>query len=42
VEWLDVCGTNGVMFNPEKFRFARDSVEFAGFEINGETQQEVH
>ena len=33
VEWLDVCGRNGITLNPDKFRFAQDAVEFAGFEI---------
>lgn len=33
VEWLDVCGRNGITLNPDKFRFAKDAVEFAGFEI---------
>ena len=32
-EWLDICGRNGITLNPEKFRFAKDEVEFAGFEI---------
>lgn len=33
VHWLDVCGNNGVTLNPSKFTFAKDTVEFAGFEI---------
>ena len=33
-EWLDVCGHNGITLNPDKFRFAQESVEFAGFEIS--------
>ena len=33
VEWLDICGRNGITLNPDKFRFAQDAVEFAGFEI---------
>ena len=33
VEWLDVCSANGVTLNPEKFVFAADVIEFAGFEI---------
>ncbi len=32
-EWLDICGRHGITLNPEKFRFARQTVEFAGFEI---------
>ena len=34
VNWLDVCGRNGVTLNPPpKFVFAADNVEFAGFEV---------
>ena len=32
-EWLDICGRHGITLNPEKFRFAQETVEFAGFEI---------
>ena len=32
-QWLDLCGRNGITLNPEKFNFAQDTVEFAGFEI---------
>ena len=32
-QWLDLCGRNGITLNPEKFSFAQDTVEFAGFEI---------
>ena len=32
--WLDICGKNGIILNPEKFQFAADTVEFAGFEIS--------
>ena len=31
--WLDICGRHGITLNPDKFRFAMDTVEFAGFEI---------
>ena len=37
VEWLDLCGNNGVSLNPTKFVFAQDTVEFAGFEITNNT-----
>ena len=37
-EWLDICARNGITLNPDKFRFAQDEVEFAGFTI---TQTEV-
>ena len=33
VEWLDLCGHNGIILNPAKFKFGEDTVEFAGFEI---------
>ena len=33
VNWLDICGQNGITLNPEKFVFGEDNVEFAGFEI---------
>ena len=35
--WLDICGKHGITLNPEKFRFAKDVVEFAGFEITNDT-----
>ena len=31
--WLETCGNNGITLNPEKFVFAQDCVEFAGFQI---------
>ena len=37
VNWLDLCGRNGITLNPEKFVFAEDTVEFAGFEITRST-----
>ena len=36
-KWLDICGRNGIILNPEKFVFAQDNVEFAGFEITSDT-----
>ena len=36
-QWLDVCGRNGITLNPDKFTFAQDVVEFAGFEITCDT-----
>ena len=32
-KWMDICGRHGITQNPEKFHFAKDTVEFAGFEI---------
>ena len=35
VQWLDICGRNGIILNPPpKFTFAADTVEFAGFELS--------
>ena len=33
VEWLDICGHNGIILTPEKFKFGRKELDFAGFEI---------
>ena len=33
VRWLDRCGWNGITLNIEKFVFAKENVEFTGFEI---------
>ncbi|XP_072168844.1 uncharacterized protein [Diadema setosum] len=33
VEWLDICGRNGITLNPKKFTFGADVMEFTGFEI---------
>ena len=33
IQWLDVCGKNGITLNPDKFTFCRPEVEFAGFVI---------
>ena len=33
VNWLDICGRNGIILNPEKFVFAQRTVDFAGFTI---------
>ena len=30
---LKLCAENGIIFNKEKFKFARDTVEFAGFDV---------
>ena len=31
--YLEVCGNNGITLNPDKFHFAEESIEFAGFVI---------
>ena len=33
---IKLCADNGIVFNPEKFKFARDDVEFAGFEVTAD------
>ena len=35
--WLETCGRNGIILNPDKFVFAQDTVEFAGFEITNDS-----
>jgi len=35
--WLETCGRNGIILNPDKFVFAQDNVEFAGFEITSDS-----
>ena len=37
IDYLQLCGRNGIMLNPKKFKFAADEVEFAGFKINKKT-----
>lgn len=37
VNWLDTCGRNGITLNPDKFTFAEDTCEFAGFEITNDS-----
>ena len=33
---LEACGNNGITLNPDKFVFAQDYIEFAGFEITSD------
>ena len=37
VQWLDLCGRHGIVLNPDKFVFAQDQVDFAGFEITSDS-----
>ena len=30
---IQLCADNGVVFNPDKFVFAEDTIEFAGFDV---------
>ena len=34
VRYMDLCSRNGIVFNPDKFRFGQDEVEFAGFTVS--------
>ena len=31
--YINLCADNGIVFNPDKFKFAEDTIEFAGFDI---------
>lgn len=33
VAYIELCTKNGLVFNPDKFVFAQDTVEFAGFDV---------
>lgn len=33
IQYLELCGQNGIILNPTKFKFACDEVDFAGFNI---------
>ena len=33
VDYITTCHSNGIIFNPRKFHFAKDEVDFAGFTI---------
>ena len=39
VEWLDICCHNGIIFNPDKFVFGADTIEFASFKITSTNVQ---
>jgi len=34
IDYLVLCGKNGIILNPEKFQFARKTVDFAGFRVS--------
>lgn len=36
LDYITHCGRNGIVFNPDKFKFACDEVEFAGFIITAD------
>ena len=33
IDFLELCGTNGIVLNHEKFQFAQREVDFAGFRV---------
>ena len=33
LSYIQLCAKNGIVFNPEKFKFAEDTIEFAGFDV---------
>ena len=33
VEYISYCAQNGIIFNPDKFMFGKDEVDFGGFTI---------
>ena len=37
IDFLELCGKNGVVLNPEKFQCCRKTVEFAGFNVTSST-----
>lgn len=34
IDYLTLCGQNGIILNPDKFQFARKTVDFAGFRVS--------
>jgi len=34
IDYLILCGKNGIILNPDKFQFARKTVDFAGFRVS--------
>ena len=41
IEFLELCGRNGIVLNPEKFQFAQKDINFAGFHVT-ETEIKPH
>ena len=33
-KYIDLCSSQGILFNPKKFCFAQDTVEFLGFDVS--------
>ena len=36
-DYIELCGRNGIILKPSKFKFALDEIEFAGFNITNES-----
>ncbi len=36
VKYIDMCSRNSIVFNPDKFEFGHNTVDFAGFEIGSD------
>ena len=36
MKYIKLCGDNGIVFNPTKFEFAKDTIEFAGFDVTAD------
>ena len=36
-EFLDICGRNGIILNPDKFQFSEDLVQFMRFKVGVDT-----
>ena len=36
-KYLELCSKNGITFNPTKFQFAQDEVEFLGFDVTNDS-----
>jgi hypothetical protein len=36
MEYIKLCSDNGIVFNRDKFKFARERLEFAGFDVTNE------
>ena len=37
IDFLECCGNNGIILNPNKFQFCQKNVEFAGFHLSEST-----
>ena len=42
IDYLELCGRNGIVLNPEKFQFCQREIEFAGFIISDTCIKPAH